>query len=403
MNVGYVEMIGGVAGNMLLGAFADCGLDLDDLEARLRTIPVSGWTLERKRVVKRGIAAQFIDFTIPGEDHAFDDAHAREHGRHLSEIIEIIERSALTPRQQERASAVYRALAVAEATIHGSSADHVHFHEVGHVDAILDVASTCVALDLLGIERLYCGAFPLGTGTIEMLHGRFPNPAPATIELLRDWPVRHVDREGEFVTPTGAAILTTLCDAGMPPAMTIDRIGYGAGTSEFTVPNVTRLVLGETAERDTTGSERDEIVVIEANVDDMSPQYVEPAMEQLFAAGARDAWITPITMKKGRPAFTLSAIAPPDRADACAAALLHHTSTIGVRMRRESRLMLSRSIRTVDTPYGAVRVKDSGTNGTRRTTIEYDDLVRLARETGLPVPELARRVQPLADRVEGPV
>jgi uncharacterized protein (TIGR00299 family) protein len=400
-------MIGGAAGDMLLAAFLDAGLDRDALESALRGVIADGWTLAPQRVIKRGIAATYAGLVVPGEDgdehhqHHHDVPHAHDHDhddaagtRTLADVLRIVGASTLTPRQQERASAVYRRLAEAEAHTHGTTADAIRFHEVGQIDAILDVAATCVALDLLGIDEVYCSPFPIGHGLIGMDHGLYPNPPPATAHLMIGWATRAVDIAGELVTPTAAAILTALAKPGRPD-MVIESVGYGAGRSDFAVPNVTRVVIGtkmDDAGTDARAPDGDDVVVLEANIDDMSPQHYELAAERVFAAGALDVWLTPITMKKGRPAITLSAMAAPRHEHAVARAMLTETTTIGVRVRTERRHVLRRALATVETPYGPVRVKRSGTNGETRTRAEYDDLLRIARERNLPLPEVARVV-----------
>jgi uncharacterized protein (TIGR00299 family) protein len=392
---------------MLLAAFLDAGLDRDALERALLGVVAGGWTLAPQRVIKRGIAATYAGLVVPGEDgdeqhHHHHDAETHAHGhndtvgtRTLAEVLRIVERSALTPRQRERAGAVYRRLAEAEAHTHGTTADAIRFHEVGQVDAILDVAATCVALDLLEIDELRCSPFPVGHGPIGMEHGLYPNPPPATAHLLIGWATRAVDVAGELVTPTAAAILTTLAKPGRADVV-IERIGYGAGRSDFSVPNVTRVIIGtsvESANTDVRGApDGDDVVVLEANIDDMSPQHYELATERVFAAGALDVWLTPITMKKGRPAITLSAMAAPHHEHAVARAMLTETTTIGVRVRTERRHVVARALATVETPFGTVRVKRAGTNGETRTRAEYDDLLRIARERNLPLPEVARVV-----------
>jgi uncharacterized protein (TIGR00299 family) protein len=397
-------MIGGAAGDMLMGAWVDAGLDVHALERALRTVVADGWELVTERVVRAGIAATHLDLVIPGEDdhahaHGHGDAHdhAPEHrGHFLRDILAIVERSGLTRRQIERASAIYRRLAEAEARVHGTNADEVHFHEVGQLDAILDVAGTCVALDLLGIDEVRCSAFPYGTGLVRMHHGTYPNPGPATIELLRGCALRAVDVEAELVTTTGAAILSTLAThAGERPAMTLERIGYGAGRRSFTIPNVVRVLIGEASASPAparSGADAGEVAVLEANIDDMSPQHFELALERVFAAGALDVWLTPITMKKGRPALVLAALAPPACEADVAHAMLRETTTIGVRVRRERRYVLDRAIEAVPTPFGAVRFKRVSGAGIARRAPEYDDLVRIARERDLPLAEVTRVV-----------
>ncbi len=393
MKVVYFDQIGGSSGNMIVGALIDAGAPVAELEAALRTIPVSGWTLEQTRVLKRGVAATYFDFIVPGED---GHPGAAAHGRHLGEVLAIVALSGLTASQKARASAIYQRLGEAEARVHGTAVDQVHFHEVGAVDAILDVAGACVALDLLGIEEVYASAYPLGNGEIVMQHGRFPNPPPATADLMRGAATRSTDVTGELVTPTAAAILATLVErVGERPGMTFERHGYGAGRSDFPMPNVVRATIGERGER---GERSASIVrVLEANVDDLSPEYFELAIERVFAAGALDVWLAPITMKKARPAVLFSAIVPIERAQACADAILMQTSTIGVRSYDVERYVAERTIEEHETPYGPVRVKTATIAGRPRATIEYDDLLRIARERNRPLADLARELERILD------
>ncbi len=408
MSVAYVEMIGGASGNMLLGALIDAGAPLAEVEAALRTIPVDGWTFEHRRVIKRGIAALYVDFAIPGEDrdpnpagheaahgHAHEHEHAPSHGRRLEDVLDVIDRSGLSVSQKARARTIYVRLGQAEAHVHGSTVDKIHFHEVGAVDAILDVAAACVALDLLGVEELFCSAFPTGRGVTSMHHGTYPNPPPATAELLRGAPTYDAGIEGEMVTTTGAAILTTLVrEPGTRPALAAERIGYGAGRSDFAIPNVLRASVGRlVAGVSLPGS--DEVVVLEANVDDMPPQHFELALERVLAAGAYDAWLAPISMKKSRPAILFGVLAPPEREAEVARAMLRETTSLGVRVRRERRYVLERRIDEIVTELGTVRVKTADVDGCLRQTLEYDDVVRIARERGRPVGEIAARLKEL--------
>jgi uncharacterized protein (TIGR00299 family) protein len=399
MRIAYFEPIGGASGNMILGALCDAGAHLEDVVAALRTIPVEGWTLERKPVQKFGIAASHVEITVPGEDGApFGNGHARgahpneaeaHGGRRLADVLAILRASGLSRRQKDRAAAIFARLAAAEARVHGSTPERIHFHEVGQIDAILDVAAACVALDLLGIERVACAAFPVGRGAIRMVHGLYPNPPPATAELLRWVPTYSAGIDGEMVTTTGAAILTTLADrVGERPAMIAEQIGYGAGAHDFPIPNVLRVSLGSAV----AGSwipETAEVAVLEANVDDMSPQYFELALERVFAAGALDAWLTPITMKKSRPGIVFAAICKPEDEAACARAMLAETTTLGVRVRREHRYTLARTIEERVTTFGPVRVKVARIDGTTRRTLEYEDVLRIARERSRPIAEIA--------------
>ena len=400
MNAIHFEMIGGASGNMLLGAMIDAGADPDRLLDALRTIPVDGWTSESRRVVKRGIAATYFDFVVPGEDHhANDRGGAYGTARALAQVLDIVARSGLSASQRARASAVYVRLADAEAKVHGTTSERIHFHEVGAVDAILDVAGACVALDLLEIDSVWCSAFPIGRGAIDMRHGRYPNPPPATAELLRGAPTFDADVVGEMVTTTGAAILAEfVATPGVRPAMTPRTIGYGAGRSDFAIPNVLRATVGpledaRRAEAAADGFDHDEVVVLEANVDDMSPQRFELALERALAAGAFDVWLAPVTMKKSRPAILFGAVAPLGCEAAVARAMLAETTTLGVRVRRERRYTLPRETTTVATPFGDVRVKTATIDGQRRRSLEYDDVVRIARERQRPFAEIVARIE----------
>jgi pyridinium-3,5-bisthiocarboxylic acid mononucleotide nickel chelatase len=404
MRIAYFEPIGGASGNMLLGALIDAGADAGAIESELRTIPVrKPWTLRLSRVVKVGIAATHVSIDVPGEDGAPDHVHHPRghdpHGVRLADVLAILAGSALDDGQRRRARAIYERLAEAEALVHGEPVDAIHFHEVGATDAILDVAGACVALDLLGVDAVRCAPFPAGRGALTMQHGAYPNPPPATAELLRGFATYDGGVDAEMVTTTGAAILTTLATTsrGERPAMITERIGYGAGSSDFPIPNVLRVSVGEavvaaaTAAAETTS----DVVVLEANVDDMSPQYFELALERVFAAGALDAWLVPIVMKKSRPGIIFGAIAPLDRERACAHAMLTETTTLGVRVRREHRHTLARSVEEVSTALGVVRVKTAVVDGRPRRTLEYADVLRIAREQSRPIPEVARDLERL--------
>jgi len=348
VSVAFFEMVGGASGNMLLGSLVDAGANPGEIEAALRTISLSGWSVELRRTEKRGIAATYIDFVIPGD-----------HGgglRRLADVLELLERSALTDAQKARSASIYVRLAQAEAKVHGTTVEEGHFHEVGATDAILDVAGCCVALDLLGIEESYCSAYPVGRGTLSIHHGRYPNPPPATAELMRGAPSYDAGIEAEMVTPTGAAILSTLVrEPGVRPPMRTGRIGYGAGRSDFSIPNVVRVSIGPLAsERSASG----DVVVLE----------------------------------KLRPAVLFGAVASPERESEVAHAMLTETSTLGVRVRTERRYTLPRNIETHETPLGTVRVKVAAVDGQARRTLEYDDVARIARQLGRPIADVAAQL-----------
>ncbi len=415
--VAYVEMVGGAAGDMLLAALVDAGADRVAIERALRTIAPDGWTIAFERTVRCGISALHCRLDVPGEDpvpgaHDRGDGDVHAHAavtRSLADVFALLDGSGLTAAQKTRARRIYQRLADAEASVHGTTADAVHFHEVGALDAVLDVAGVCVALDLLEIDEIACSAFPIGRGRVRMAHGLYPNPPPASAAMLAGAPLEPLDIAAELVTPTAVAILTALVTRpGCRPAHTLEHVGYGAGRREFAIPNVVRVSIGTaTASGGLPALDRPALAiegepatisVLEANIDDMSPQHYALAIERIFAAGARDVWLTPIVMKKQRPAVVLSAIARREDEAAVAAAMLRETTTIGVRTRTERKYVLPRRIETIDTPLGRVRIKISGTGEEQRALPEHDDIASIARITGRPLLEVVRIVQTCADR-----
>lgn len=391
MKIAYFETIGGASGNMILGALLDAGVDGATVEAALRTIPVGPWTLERTRITKRNIAATHVDFAIEGDGVA-------GHGRHLDQVLALVDASDLTSHQKSQARCIYERLGESEARVHGTTIEQIHFHEVGAVDAILDIAGACIALDLLGVEAVHCSALPVGRGEIAMIHGRYPNPPPATADLLRGAPTYDAGFDGETVTTTAAAILSTFVESfGVRPPMIVETIGYGAGSADFPVPNVLRVsigtLVGAAPRASYDGYVLDTVVVCEATIDDMSPQHFELAIERVLAAGAYDIWLAPITMKKLRPAVLFGAVAPLEAEAAVARAILAETSTLGVRVRQERRYTLARVIETIETPFGSMRVKTARVDGHVRRTLEYDDVLRIARNHARPIAEIAARLQ----------
>jgi uncharacterized protein (TIGR00299 family) protein len=396
MSVALFDAFGGASGNMILGAVVDAGLRLDELEHELRKLPVQGWTIRTNGVHKCGIGALYLDVDVPGEDESgFNEralAHHHEGHAHrsLADVLEII-RSARYPAAVEaKAIAIYERLAAAEARVHRVPVEQIAFHEVGQVDAIVDVAGAVLGLHLLGVDAVYCSPLPCGRGTIRAAHGAMPSPSPATMDLLRDVPTYAVDLDAEMVTPTGAAILTTIASFGLRPPMTIDRIGYGAGRSDFPFANVLRISIGEpTPARREAG----DVMQIETNIDDMNPQLYEHVLERIVAAGALDAWLQPVQMKKGRPGTLVCALVPAHLADQISAVLLAETTTIGVRQWPVQRVVLPRRAAIVATSFGPVRVKAIGDAPDERVRPEYDDCREIAKRTGIPLVEVMRRVE----------
>ena len=365
----YIDCVGGVAGDMLLGALIDAGAGVDAVQAAL---PVAGIDLDTTRVQRCGVSATKVNVCC-------DEQHAH---RTWPVIRSIIDTGDMTARARRRAHAAFELLARSEGRMHDLPAEEVTFHEVGALDAIADICGVCIALDLLEIDHVVCSPLPLGTGTTVGAHGLLPLPAPATLDLLRGAAVYGTDRPGETVTPTGAALVASLSSSFGPlPPMTLTRVGTGAGTrNPEHVPNVVRALVGVRTEvAPHTGP-----LLLETNLDDLLPELVPDAMEACFAAGAKDVWTTPATMKFGRPAFVLSALVHPDCERAVAEAILRHTSSLGVRVQRtEHRWQLDRSWCEVLVEGSPVRVKLGARDGeVLNIAPEHRDCVRVARESG---------------------
>lgn len=390
MKVAYFDCAAGASGDMILGALLDAGCPLAALEEAVRALSVSGWRLEPRAVERAGLRGiHLIVETDPG---------VRFHD--LADLVGPIKRSALTETVQERTSAILRRLAEAEARVHGVPVEAVHFHEVGALDTLVDVVGAVAGLDALGVEAVYVSAFPLGGGTVETAHGRLPVPAPATAELLRGFAVYDNGVRVELVTPTAAAILTTLAARGPVPPMTLQAIGWGAGTRDLEIPNLLRVLIGESAAP--AGTETEMLAAVETTIDDMSPQLYEPLIERLLEAGALDVYLTPVIMKRSRPGVVLTALAPPDGVAELSALLFRETTTIGVRWREFQRARLPREFVRVETSVGSVTFKVSRLGGRVVTvTPEFEEVRGIARDRGLPVREVLEQVRAEGRRILG--
>jgi len=385
VKVAYFDCPAGASGDMILGALVDAGCPLAAIEKALRTLDVAGWRLEARTVERRGLHGT----------HLVVETDRAAHFHDLAALLAPIARSRLAEPLKARAARILTRLAEAESRVHRVPVEAVHFHEVGALDTLVDVVGAVAGLDALGIETVHVSPLPLGGGMVETAHGRLPVPAPATTELLRGFPVYDNGVRAELVTPTGAAILTTLAVPGPAPAMTLDGQGWGAGTRDLPIPNLLRVLVGEAA--GPAGTETETLIGVETTIDDMSPQLYEPLMERLLEAGALDVHLTPVIMKRSRPGIVLAALAAPDRAGELAALLFRETTTIGVRWHRFERARLPRELVRVETSLGPVTFKVSRL-GDRPVTVtpEFEEVRRLARERGLPVREVLERV-----RIEG--
>jgi hypothetical protein len=380
VKVAYFDCPSGAAGDMIMASLLDAGVPLARLEEELATLRLPGWRLAVRQVMKGDFRATKVDVEI--------DEHAHQHHRSLGDILTILEGSALPASVRERAVRIFTRLADAEARVHGTDRESVRFHDVGAVDAIVDVTGGVIALELAGAQAVHVSALPIGGGTVGGPHGRIPVPAPGTAELLRGFPVVDTGVKTELVTPTGAAILTTLAvSAGRMPALTVEAVGYGAGTKDLPgTPNVLRCFLGRTVDR---GAADETVLQVETTIDDMSPQLYETLIERVFDAGALDVFLQPVIMKRGRPGVVVTALCVPERVADLSRALFEESTTIGVRWSEWQRARLQREMVEVATAYGIIPFKISRL-GDRIVTVtpEFADVARIAREKSLPVREV---------------
>jgi len=381
--IAWFHCFSGIAGDMALGSLIDAGADIDEIRGVLERLPFGGWALVAEPVLRAGVAATHVQ------------VHAQEDGvvRTYAHISGLIDEARLPDRVRERAHAVFAAMAEVEGRLHRRPAASVHFHELGGIDAIVDVVGSCTALELLGVDDVYASAVATGTGMVRTAHGMLPNPAPAVVELLQGAPTYGRDVSVELVTPTGAALLAALAVGYGPlPAMTIEATGFGAGTRELDgIPNTTQVILGQaTASGLGPGlADGQPVVLLEVNVDDATGETLAHAVGALLEAGAHDAWVTPIVMKKGRPAYTVSALADPALVAQLGRVLTAETGSLGVRGQTLERWPAARTVGEVEVEGLPVRVKVSA----GRIKVEHDDAARTARRTGVPLREVVARAE----------
>ena len=379
----YFDCFAGASGDMILGALVSAGVDPPALIEQLELLGVSGWRIDFDQVDRSGISATYA---------RVHTAHEHAH-RHLSDILKIIHDSRLTHGVKDRAARIFSLLAEAEARVHNRPVEKIHFHEVGALDAIIDVCGAAIGFELLGIERFISSPLRVGSGMIEMAHGRFPIPPPAVAELLKGKPIYAGDIEGEFVTPTGAAIISAVCDTfGPVPSMNIGATGYGAGTRDHQkFPNALRVFVGETV--DGTSSADETLLMIETNIDDMSPQVVAYVMDRAFELGALDCYLTHTQMKKNRPGLLFSILCRPDEREKFLQMLFSETTTIGARSYEVARRALARATVRVETQFGAIDVKvvylnNGANNGAVNAMPEFEQCRAAARKAGVPLREV---------------
>lgn len=381
----YLDCFAGISGDMFLGALFDLGVSPVELTEKLAVLNVHNYRISAEKTVRNGISATQATVTLLNKETS---------NRHLSGILKIIDESGLPGSVRQKTAAVFLSLAEAEAKIHNISPEQIHFHEVGAVDAIVDIAGTITALEMLGVEQLACSPLPLGSGFVQCAHGTLPLPAPAVLELLKGIPTQTCSVKGETVTPTGAALVRTLSGSfGPMPSIYVQSVGYGAGKADREIPNLLRVVLGESAPAADAPEGpgnllEDCLFVAEASIDDMNPEFYDYIMPLLLAGGAVDVFITPIIMKKGRPANIITCLAAENKMDQVIHILVSETTTLGVRTYPCRRYKLSREMVTVETGHGPVRVKLGLHPLTQRVinlAPEWEDCKALAEKTLIPV------------------
>jgi hypothetical protein len=413
MRILHLDCFSGIAGDMAVSALHDLGVEEEVFHGALAALHLPEHVhLHFTRAMREGISGWRLDVHEHHHEHPHDhahteghghgDGHAHVHGRSYAQIRRLIEASSLPTAVAARSSAVFRRIAVAEGRIHGVDPEEVEFHEVGAVDSIADIVCFCAGLEALGVQRVTASRLVEGSGTIACAHGSFPLPAPATLALLEGIPLAQCDEPGERITPTGAALLAEYAQAfGPMPGMRVEAIGYGVGAREIPGrPNVLRAVVGRAA----GGIASDEVVQIEANLDDLTPELAAAAAARLLAEGALDAWITPVLMKKGRPGFILAVLARPSDAQRVSDLLLRETTTFGVRSMPASRLKLERDSLAVATPFGPISIKVGRIGGEMlHATPEFEDCRRAAEAFHAPLPEVYRAALAAAAGLAGSV
>jgi pyridinium-3,5-bisthiocarboxylic acid mononucleotide nickel chelatase len=386
VTIAYFDCFSGISGDMVLGALIDLGLRLDELNEALSTLDLEEFGIEAREVQSYSLRATKVDVIVPESVLV----------RTFANIRDLIVSSGLPETVKAMSLEIFMRLALAESVVHGKPVDQVHFHEVGAVDSIVDIVGSAFGIHALGITEVFSSPLPLGHGMIKTAHGSLPVPAPAVLEILEDTPTYGRGIPTEIVTPTGAAIIKTLADAfGNAPLMRLEKTGYGAGTKDLGVANLLRVITGEALDYP---SEAEELaIIVSTNIDDMNPEFYDYVMERLFGAGAHDVWLTPIQMKKTRPGTVVNALCAPKDATTIKRILIEETSTFGLRTSMVMKKAIEREVIEVETPWGKVRVK-VGRESNHITSVspEFSDCARIAGEQRVPVKEVFRKAQSLA-------
>jgi hypothetical protein len=376
MTIAYIDCFAGVSGDMLLGALIDLGIDFTPLQEILISRGLPPFSIEHNRENRRGLAGVNVTVIVPNE-HIY---------RTLSDIISIINDSKLSESTKQTSIRIFTRIAEAESRIHQKPVEQIHFHEIGAVDSIVDIIGTVWGLEQLGIIKCYSSAITLGSGSVECQHGIFPVPAPATVELVKGFPVIKREVGFELATPTGTAILTTIAEyCNQLPPLCITRIGYGCGDRDIpTFPNVLRIIIGTPDPQ----WQEETMLVMETNIDDLNPEIFPYVMERLFSSGAADVYVTPVMMKKGRLGYLITVLTASANLEQCLNVLFAETSTLGVRICETHRRMLERTIESIASPWGTVSVKSYMLNGKKQYAPEYEECKKIAQRENIPLKEV---------------
>ena len=376
MKIAYFDCFSGISGDMILGSLIDLGLDIEYLKNEFKKINISGYEINAEKIKKRDISCIKVNITVKD----------KQKHRSLKEINALIDKSELNPEVKKKSKDIFLKLAKAESKVHNIDIDKIHFHEIGAIDSILDIIGAVIGLDKLNLKKIYCSTIPVGRGFVKSAHGKLPIPAPATSELLKGIPTYSTKVEGELVTPTGAAIISSLTENfGEMPLMKIEKIGYGAGKSDFDHPNLLRIFVGESLEKYDT----DTVNVIELNIDDMNPEHYEVVFEKLLKNGALDVYLTNIQMKKNRPGIKLSIISPLEITNELTDIIFNETTTFGLRIYKTNRKKLFVEKVKVETKYGEITIKIGKTKDEiKLISPEYEDCKKLAQENNVSLKEI---------------
>lgn len=386
MRILYFDCFSGISGDMILGALLDLGIKAEDWKEELKKIPIEGYKVEISRKQKGALWGTDVNIILENEN-----SH-----RHLEDIIRIVNESDLSETVKEKAKEIFYKIAEAESKIHNEPMEEVHFHEIGAIDTIIDVLGSLILLEILKIDKVYASPLPLGSGFVNTSHGIIPVPAPATLEILKGAPVYRDNRQGELVTPTGAAIISTIADfIDKSPIMKIEKIGYGCGKKDFLYPNLLRVFLGELIENI---PDEEKNVILETNIDDMNPQIFGYLTELLFKEGALDVFLTPVYMKKGRPGVLLNVIAPLYLEEKLTEIIFRETTTLGIRKYYVDKKVMNREIREVETKWGRIRVKFAQYNNITKAYPEYEDCKKVAERENIPLKDIILEIEKIIEK-----